>query len=211
MALRKLLLIGGGGHCKSVLDSVLSRNCYDEIGIVDFTKIPIMGIPVVGNDDDLPDLITQGWTDAFVTVGSVGNTAIRRRLFRMITELGFHIPTIIDPSSSVANNTKIGTGCFLGKQTVLNSDSIIGDGVIINSGAVVEHDCQLGDFVHISPGATVCGQVSIGADTHIGAGAVVIQQINIGSDTVIGAGSIVVNHIGSNALAYGNPCKVIKK
>ncbi len=52
----KILFIGGGGHCRSVADTLLRLNDYDEIGIVDIHDDgPMFGlIKVVGNDDDLP-------------------------------------------------------------------------------------------------------------------------------------------------------------
>ena len=80
----KLLLIGGGGHCRSVLDSILSQASYKELGIVDWVDSSCLGISVVGNDDDLPKLFQAGWTDAFITVGSVGNTGLRRRLYELV-------------------------------------------------------------------------------------------------------------------------------
>ena len=100
---RKLLLIGGGGHCRSVLDTAIQLNIYDEIGIVDFTDSSCLGVPVVGNDDDIPSLIREGWNEAFITVGSVGNTGIRRRLYKMVKKLNLAVPSLIDPTAVIAN------------------------------------------------------------------------------------------------------------
>lgn len=205
-----ILLIGGGGHCRSVLDSILSLNRYEKIGIVDFEQHTELGVPTVGTDDDLPDLFKSGWTEAVITVGSVGNTGTRRRLFHLISHIGFNMPSIIDPSAIIATGTEIGQGAYIGKRTIINSKAKVGCCAIVNSGAVVEHDCCVGDFAHISPGAILCGQVCIGDDTHIGAGAVVRQQIFIGEHTIIGAGSVVVQNIPDHRTAYGNPCKVVE-
>ena len=95
----RLLLIGGGGHCASVADCLLSSGTFEQIGIVDITGRPVLGVPIVGTDADLPRLKEEGWTDAFITVGSVGNTAIRRRLYEKMKALGFHIPAVIDPTA----------------------------------------------------------------------------------------------------------------
>ena len=208
---RKLLLIGGGGHCRSVLDTAIQLNIYDEIGIVDFTDSSCLGVPVVGTDDDIPRLIREGWNEAFITVGSVGSTGIRRRLYRMVKKLNLEIPSLIDPTAVIANGVKIGEGTFVGKRAVVNTCAEIGACAIINTGAIVEHDCKIGEFSHISPGAVVCGQVAVGNDSHMGAGSVVRQQIVIGDDVLIGAGSTVVADIPSNSKAYGNPCKVVQK
>lgn len=205
-----LLLIGGGGHCRSILDCLISLGKYNRIGIVDNKFVSILGISVVGNDNDLSKLIQNGWTSAFITVGSIGSTVVRRKLYHLIKNLGFQIPIIIDPTAIIANEVEIKEGTFIGKHAIVNSGSEIGNCAIINTGTIVEHDCRIGDFSHISSGTTICGHVLIGNDTHIGAGTVVRQEITIGSSTLIGAGSVVVKDIPGCVKAYGNPCKVIE-
>ena len=205
----KLLLIGGGGHCHSVLDSVIAMGKFDEIGIIDTNDCAYLGVKTVGTDDDLPGMFAEGWINAFITVGSVGNSSIRRRLYENVKRLGYNIPTIIDPSASVAGDVRIGDGVFIGKKSVINSGAALGNCSIINTGAIIEHDCKIGSFSHISPGAILCGQVYVGNDSHIGAGTVIRQQLSIGDNTLIGAGSVVVKDIGDNIKAYGNPCKVV--
>ena len=207
---RKLLLIGGGGHCRSVLDSVLSLSTYDEIGIVDYNKTPVAGILVVGQDEDLPDLNANGWTDAFITVGSVGDTTLRQRLFKLVTKIGFTLPSIIDPTAVLAKDVIVGKGCFIGKGAIINAGTCIDEAVIINTGAVIEHECKIGAFAHISPGSVLCGQVIIGEHTHVGAGSVVRQQIHIGNNTLVGAGSVVVKDLPAKVKVFGNPCKVVE-
>ena len=206
----KLLLIGGGGHCKSVLDSAIASAKFDEIGIIDTADISCLGISVVGTDNDIPALMREGWNCAVVTVGSIGDTSIRRRLFKMIERLGLRIPSIIDPTAIIAGETVIEPGCFIGKKAIINTGSKIGKSSIINSGSIVEHDCVIDEFVHVSPGTTLCGQVIVGSDSHIGAGSVIKQGVTIGNRTLIGAGSVVVNDIPSNVKAYGNPCRVVE-
>lgn len=210
---KKLLLLGGGHHCKSIIDSLVGYNDYTEIGIVekaDSAHGAILGIPVVGFDEDLEKLKREGYTDAFISLGSVGNTSSRRRLFELIVSLGFEIPNIIDSSAIVSRNSILGNGIFIGKHTMVNAGSVLKNGVIINSSATIEHDCVIGAFAHISPGVVLCGNVTIGSDTHVGAGSVVRQQINVGSNTMVGMGSIVLHDIPDKMVAYGNPCRVVR-
>ena len=207
--MKKLLLIGGGGHCRSVADSVLSNHIYDSVGIVDFADTTAFGIPIVGTDDDLPGLFADGWTDAFVTVGSVGNTAVRRRLYNLIKNIGFSIPIIIDPTAVITKDVRINEGSYIGKRAVVNTGSSLGCCSIINSGAIVEHDCKVGAFSHISPGTILCGQVTVSEDSHIGAGTTVRQMITIGKHVLVGIGSVVVKDIPDYVTAYGNPCRVV--
>lgn len=211
MGEKKILLLGGGGHCRSVLDCLLSTGKYGKIGIIDYDRLAsALGVDVIGTDDDLPLLLQEGWSDAFITVGSVGHTTLRRKLFSLIKELGFSIPSIIDPTAVIARGTTICDGSFIGKRAVVNTGTKIGECTIINSGAIIEHDCKIDEFAHISPGATLCGQVIVGKDSHIGAGTVVRQGICIGSKTLVGAGSVVVKDIPNDVKAFGNPCRVVE-
>lgn len=213
MGNKKILLVGGGGHCRSVLDSLLSMGGYDEIGIVERHSgnwPTLLGVPVVGSDSELHQLFVSGWTYAAITLGSVGNPANRRRLYETLKALGFNFPSIIDPTAVIGRDVTLGEGTFVGKQAAINSGSVVGCCAIINTGAIVEHDCSIDDFAHISPGAVLCGGAEVSRDAHVGAGAVIRQGIKIGQGTLIGAGSTVVKDIGAYAKAFGNPCRIIK-
>ncbi len=203
---RKIVLIGGGGHCKSVLDTLLRNNEYDEIVITDY-DIPvgseIFGCKVVGNDDLLPKLLEDGFTDAFITVGSIKSTTLRRKLYSLAVETGLNLANIIDSSAVVSEHCRFGKGIFVGKNAVVNADSEIGNCAIINTGAIIEHECRVGEFVHISIGAKLCGNVCIGDDSLIGAGSTVIQGIHIGKNVVIGAGSTVIHNVDDNSVKHG--------
>ena len=210
---KKILLVGGGGHCKSVLDSLLELDQYSEIGIIDLKENigkTILDIPIIGIDNDLYRYYSAGYKYAFVTVGSIGNTFLRDKLFNNLEQFGFKIPNIIDCSAALSRHVDMETGIFVGKKAVINAGSTIHKGAIINSGAIIEHDCIIGAFAHIAPGSVLSGEVQVGENTHIGANAVIRQQLKIGSNSTIGMGSVVVKDIEDNIIAYGNPCKEVK-
>lgn len=211
---KKLLLIGGGGHCKSVLDTILQSNEYSEIGIIDNNKNnggSILGKPIIGCDDDLSKLYREGYRYAFVTVGSIGEPSLRIKLFKILETIGFEIPNIIDVTAIVSSQVKMERGIFIGRNVVVNVGTYIRNGSIINTGSIIEHDCLINQFCHIAPGTVLCGEVEVGENTHIGAGSNIKQQIKIGSNTIIGMGSVVLKNISDNLIAYGNPCITIKK
>lgn len=210
---KKLLLIGGGGHCKSVIDSLLQTNEYDELGIIDKKENigrRILDVPIIGCDGDLNLLQKQGFQYAFVTLGSVGDPFLRIKLFNLIELNGFAIPNIIDPSALISRFVKLETGIFIGKNVTVNTCASIGKGSIINTSSIIEHDCEIGEFSHLASGAVLCGGVKIGENSHIGASSTVKQQVKIGANSIIGMGSVVLKDIGDNRIAYGNPCKEIK-
>lgn len=202
----KLVMIGGGGHCKSVLDAALSSGKFSDIVITDY-DIPagslIQGCKVVGNDDMLPKLYKDGYRNAFISVGSIKDTSVRREIYERVIELGFEFPTIIDSTAVIADRAVIGKGTFVGKSAVINSGCSIDEFAIINTGAIIEHNCSVGAFSHVSVGSVVCGGCEIGNDVFIGANATVIQGIKINSRSIIGAGSIVMADVPSNAVFTG--------
>lgn len=206
--MKKIILIGGGGHCKSVIDSINSLKHFQIYGIIDVEQNvgkEICGIKVIDHDGNLHKY-TAFIDYAFITVGSVGNPDLRIKLYDYVKELKFKIPTIIDKTAIVSENARVGMGTFVGKGAIINSGSSIGDNCIVNTGSIIEHDCDIGDNVHIAPGVTLCGGVKVGSCSHIGAGSTVIQYKVLGQRTIIGAASVVVKDIGDNKKAYGNPC-----
>ena len=53
--------------------------------------------------------------------------------------------------------------------------------------------------------------IHIGKNCWLGAGVIVKGGVTIGDNSVIGAGSVVTKDIPANVVAFGNPCKVIRK
>ncbi|MBU1239686.1 acetyltransferase [Myxococcota bacterium] len=206
----KLVLLGGGGHCRSVLDVLCEDAKIEIVGILDLEdKVGqfIDDVPVIGTEALLPELKHQGVTHAFITVGSIENTAIREGLAATIEKEGYVCPIVIASSAVVSQKARLGPGSFVGKNATINAGTRIGSHCIINTGAIVEHDCELGDFVHIGPGATLCGQVTVGTRTLIGSNSSVIQNIHVGEDAVIGAGSVVIRDLGKGKKVVGNPSR----
>ena len=207
----KIILLGAGGHCQVIIDSILGSNKYEIVGIVDRPQSVgknVLGVPIVGSDLDLQSIYDSGINNAFIAIGSIGNPKKRIELYQTINKIGFRLPNIIDETAIIAHNVKMGFGNYLGKRTIVNIGTKIGNMCIINSGAIVEHENTISDFAHIAPGATLCGNVYIGTKTHVGSGSVIIQGIKIGHDCLIGAGSTVIRNIPDEVKAYGVPAKI---
>ncbi len=192
--MQKIILIGGGGHCKVVIDAIRESNRYEIEGIVDWhkdTEEKILNIPVIGNDDNLQDIYNKGIKNAFIAVGSIGDCILRKELYKKIKKIGFKVPIIVHPKAVIAKDVDIGEGTFVAASATSNPGTKIGKNVIINTSSSIDHDCEIGDFVHIAPGATLSGGVKVGEETHIGIGANVIQNIKISKKRFISAGSLV--------------------
>jgi sugar O-acyltransferase (sialic acid O-acetyltransferase NeuD family) len=209
---KKLLLIGGGGHCKTVIEAAETMNYYDQIEIVDMPdKIGenILGYRINKSDDELIELWNCGFADAFISLGSIGNPIKRIKTYQKIKSIGFNIPIIKHTSAEISSYATIKEGTLIGKNVIINADTKVGVCAILNTGCIIEHDCIVGDFSHIAPASVLSGNVAIGKETHIGANTVIRQGIKIGSRSIIGIGSVVVENIEDSFLAYGNPCRKV--
>jgi len=200
---KKIVLIGGGGHCKVVIDAIKRDGKYEIRGIVD-QKLQIgekvAAVPVLGNDDVLPELFKKGAKNAFISVGSVSKEGcvFRGNLFEKIKKIGFDIPAVIHSSAIIAEDVKIGKGTFVAASVTVNPGAVVEDNVILNTSSSVDHDCRIGNSVHVAPGVTLSGNVEVGDNTHIGTGAVVTQNVKIGKYCMIGAGSRLSSNMGDN-------------
>lgn len=207
-----IILVGGGGHCLSVIDSIERTEQYNIIGIIDTKEKvgeSIADYRVIGTDKDLNNYYRDGVRHAFITLGSIDNAINRKRLYSLCVNEGYIFPVIIDPSAIIGSNVKIKEGSYVGKGTIINSTVSIGINAIINTGSIVEHNCFISDFTHIAPAVKLAGGVNVGDFTHIGIGSTVIQNIQIGNNVLIGSASNVLIDIYDNAKAYGNPAKVV--
>lgn len=208
-----LILIGAGGHCKSVLGAI-DRDRYNIVGVLD-QLLPvgteILDVQVIGDDSIAKELYDKGIRNAFISIGSTGQSSNRVKLVNYYKSLGYTFPAVIDKSAIVGDEVIVSGGAFVGKAAVIISGTVVGEHAIINTSSIVEHDCSISDFSHIAPGSVVCGQVNVGEYTHIGAGSVVIQGINIGCSVIVGAGSIVVKDLPDEIIAFGNPCKIVRE
>ena len=205
------ILIGGGGHAKSVADTVKTLGLYNIIGIVTKDKEDWNEFKWLGGDDKLQSIYEAGITTAIMAIGYLGEGKTRRVVFDSLKEIGFTIPAIVDSTAIVSSDTVIGEGTFIGKGVIVNAGSSIGKATIINTGAIIEHECRIGDFSHIAVGTRLCGRVNVGEDAFIGAGATVIQCINVGNGVKVGAGSAVISDIEDGVTAVGIPSKVLRK
>lgn len=207
---KKLIVIGGGGHCRSVLDTIIESGLYQDILILDKYKSvdqSILGIKIYGGDDKAEKLYDEGYENAFL---AIGDNYIRESLSEELGKIGFKFPNVVDSSAKISKSAKLGSGIFIGKKAVVNADALIGSQAIINTGAIVEHGVSIGKFAQISPGAVLNGAVTVEDRAYIGANASVREQIRIGECSIVGMGSVVLEDIHKGKVAYGNPCREVR-
>jgi sugar O-acyltransferase (sialic acid O-acetyltransferase NeuD family) len=209
--LKNLVLIGGGGHCKSCIEVVHSTTAYKIIGIVDST-LPvgthIMGYPVLGDDTLIPSLIQQDYV-FLISIGKLNTFSPRQKIFDTIKGLGGAFATIIASTAYVSSHATIGEGSIIMHGAFLNVDAVIEQNCIINTRAIIEHDTRVKSHSHISTHVVLNGGVEIGSDCFIGSGSVVLHKTKIADNVIVGSHSTVVKDLLEATTYVGTPAKPI--
>ena len=203
---RPLILIGGGGHCKSVIEVAESAG-YEIKGILDMPdevgKEVLPGHKVIGTDDEIPQYVEK--CDFVITVGFIKNPALRIKLYNKVKAAGGRLATIIASTAHVSKYAELGEGTVIMHHAFVNAGAKIGDNCIINTFVNIEHDAEVGNQCHISTGTMVNGECKIGENCFIGSQSVCANCIEIASDIIVGAGSVVRKSIRVKGIYAGNP------
>jgi sugar O-acyltransferase (sialic acid O-acetyltransferase NeuD family) len=200
---QKLVVYGGGGHGKSVIDTIRSQAIYEIHGVIDDglgIGDHVLDVKVLGGSETLPKLYQQGIGQAVNAVGGIGDMKSRIDVFQLIADNNFTCPSVIHASAVVEPSAIISPGVQVFPQAYVGSDASIGFGVIINTSAVISHDCSLADYVNISPGSILAGGVEIGYGTLIGMGVTINLNVSIGKNVRIGNGATVKSDVPDGSI-----------
>jgi sugar O-acyltransferase (sialic acid O-acetyltransferase NeuD family) len=190
--MEKIILIGGGGHCKSVIDVIRAQGQFDIEGILD-SNLPVgslvLDVKVLGDDSLIESLIPE-YRNFHITIGQIRSNTARKNIATLLSSRGAKFPKIVSPKAYISVYAQLGIGVTIMHNATINAEAKVGNFTIVNNHALIEHDVQVGDFCHISTGAIVNGNSIINDNVFIGSGAVIIQGSKIGTGNFIKANQI---------------------
>lgn len=206
---KSLIIIGCGGHAKSVSDVALSsgythlifidKNAKLDEKIYDF---PVFSDLVIPETSSSPPLCHIG----------LGDLTKKRELFlKLQSENNLKFEPIISTSAYIGRDSNINDGVFIGHGAHIGPLVTIGKNSIINTHSVIEHEVTVGNHCHISVNSTVAGTCKIGDSVFVGAGATIIDKLKICSNVIIGANAVVVKDIVCPGVYVGNPAQLLRK
>lgn len=202
-----IILIGGGGHAKVVIDALLKLGRRrSDIRLLD-ESLERVGKNVLGVVIEEFDPTTCVRRSFHVCVG---DNAARARLVGQLSAAGGLPTTVVHPGASIAEGTSILDGCFIAAGAVVGPEVQIGASSIINHNAVVDHDSSVGSFTHVAPGATLGGNCRVAAGTLIGAGANLRPGVSVGEYCIVGVGAVVTRSLPANAVFVGVPARRLR-
>lgn len=204
--MKKIILVGAGGHSKSVVDSI-QKDQFELCGFLDENQVGMhMNYPIFGKRvEDIPHY------EQYAYFVAIGNVDFRRKWYEKLKNMNLELVNIIDPSAIISLNAHIGIGNFIGKYAVINAGAEIGDNNVINTKALIEHECKVGNHIHLSTNATINGNVVVEDSVFIGSTAVCNGQLKIGEHSIVGSGSVVIRDVEPYCVVAGVPVKIIRR
>ncbi len=216
--IKKIIILGTGGNSIDILDTIndinlfLREKKYECIGFLDDNESnlgkDIIGVKVLGplnsaNKYDKEVCFVNG-------IGSPSNFLKKEEIIK-----GTEIPierfeTIIHPTASVSNTSKIGKGVVIFQNVTITSNVSIGNHVIILPNTVISHDDIIGDYTCITGGVCISGNVKIGKLCYLGTNSTIKGSLNVGNFCLVGMGSVILKDIPENSVFVGNPGKFLR-
>jgi hypothetical protein len=144
--MKKIVIVGAGGHCKVVIDTIEEINkiekTYEILGILDDSKEikKVLGYPILGDTESLKNFDED--VDYHI---AIGNNEVREKIY--INNKSREFISIKHPSSIVSKYAIIEIGSYIGAGVIINAETYIGMGTIVNTGSIIEHDAHVGEFL----------------------------------------------------------------
>jgi len=189
-----IIIVGCGGHSKSIIDLLKTNGQFKIKGLIgkkEELNKEVLGYKVIGTNDDLEEIRSRV-SNAVLGVGQIKTVDLRENLIELLKKYDYKTPKIISKYSYVSEFSSIGEGTCVGHYAVVNAATKVGKFCILNSKCLVEHDSTIGDFCHLSTGVLINGNVSIGEKSFIGSGAIIRESIKLPSGSIIGAGKKIM-------------------
>ena len=187
-----IVLVGGGGHCRSCIDVIEQEGRFKIVGVVDMAdKIgqDIFGHVIIGCDEQLPVFVRQ-YRNFLITVGQIESPALRLKLYKTIKSLGGNLPVIISPRAYVSVHALVGAGTIVMHNVTVNAAARVGCNCILNTGCLIEHDAVVGNHCHISTHGVVNGTATVGDGSFVGSNATVVNNIKLGENSFVRSTSL---------------------
>lgn len=179
------------------------------IGIIekdnDENKSHFEGIPILGTDEDLPDMERLKKIPLVVAPDS---PSVRQKLYEKYSQMGFQFGNLIHPGASISPSARLGKGLVISDRAYISSRVTLDDFVKINIGATFMHDVSVGAFTTVAPGALLLGNVCVGRRCYVGANATLLPQVSIGDECLVGACANVTKSFPDQCTLTGNPAQL---
>lgn len=187
--MKKLVIIGAGGHGRCCLDIARTMKKYEEIVFADDGCVGniVNDIRVIYTVKDVFKLSNVEY-EVFV---AIGNNLTRKEIMTKLEEKGYSIASLISTKSWVSEYALIGEGCVIYPNVVVESNAKLGKGCILTSNASINHDAVINDFCLVYSNSVIRPNVVLEELVRIGSGCVISFGTTITSQKDILDGTVI--------------------
>jgi sugar O-acyltransferase (sialic acid O-acetyltransferase NeuD family) len=199
----EIVILGGKGTAKMVIDAIRSNSQYVIKGLIDpdlKKGDELMGVPVLGGDEELEALRSQGIVNLVLAFTALDDLKSRYEKFIKLTNQGFFFPNIIHGKALVEPSSVMGVGNVILAGALVGSMAKLSHLNFVNTGAIVSHDANIGENNHFAPGSILAGRVTVGNHNLFGMGVTVFQDLSIESGNIVMNGVNIFSNMHSNQI-----------
>jgi sugar O-acyltransferase (sialic acid O-acetyltransferase NeuD family) len=190
MAKTRLLIVGAGGHGRSVAEAAELSGQFEVVGFLDDT-LPagetVLGVPAMGPVASMTDHRAA----ADQAIVAIGNNAVREKLMLQLASAGFVWSTVVHPRAIVSPSSVMGAGSAVMAGAIVGTEARLGVGAIVNCGAVVDHHATVEDYGHLGVNASMAGGTFLGHGSWMQVGAALGYGVAIPSGVTLAPGEAV--------------------
>jgi sugar O-acyltransferase (sialic acid O-acetyltransferase NeuD family) len=190
MSKTKLLVVGAGGHGRSVAESAELTGQFEVVGFLDDAAQVgerVLVSHVLGPVASMADHCSV----ADHAIVAIGNNAVREKLMQQLTEAGYAMATVVHPRAFVSPTAVVGQGSAIMAGAIVGTEARLGVGSIVNCGAVVDHHSIVEDFGHLGVNASMAGGTVLGRSAWMRAGAALGYGVKVPSGMTLDPGEAV--------------------
>lgn len=184
MAKIRLLVVGAGGHGRSVAEAAVLSDQFEVVGFLDdrlLVGTTVFNAVVLGSIASM----SQHLAAIDQAIVALGNNTLREKIFQQLTEAGFKFASVVHPRSIVSPSASLGAGSVVMAGAIVGTEASLGIGTIVNCGAVVNHQAKVEAYGHLGVNASMAGGTVLGRNAWMQAGTA------IGFGVCVSPGSIL--------------------
>ena len=190
---KSIVLFGDFNQALMALDAIEARGDLKAIAMIqdspkatDFYGLPSLSFCA------LEPLAKRGLKKAFFCLS---DSKTNERAIRAAAEFDIEPVTIVHPSASISQRSRIGQGAFVGPLASVGPEVDIGEFSRILCGSTIAHHSKLGRYVSVSDGAHLAGNVQVDDFALIGIGVTINRRVHIGCRSIIVSGAVVTDNV----------------
>lgn len=209
--MKDIIIVGASGFGRELLSLIQEVNkqqqTWNVLGFIDDNLNALDGFDlqfkVLGTIQDWRPSSNEMYALA------IASPKVKEEIVTLLKCRGADFATILAPTVTVGDRTKIGEGVISFGDTGISVDVTIGNYVFLNALDGIGHDVVIGDYCTFGPKVCISGGTRIGKGVNFGALSSTYPGVKIGDYATVGMNSAAIRHVKPGETVIGVPAKAI--